>query len=110
MVRKGGFEPPRLSAPPPQDGVSASSTTSADVFDVTPSQTIIIAGASWPTFLHPESSPFHNGGKGLGVEARAAHQASVNFFLRHQRLGIFRLDASAVQDAQLLSCVLSQGH
>jgi hypothetical protein len=31
MVRKGGFEPPRLSAPPPQDGVSASSTTSAQV-------------------------------------------------------------------------------
>src|SRR6266849_3824624 len=29
LVRKGGFEPPRLSAPPPQDGVSASSTTSA---------------------------------------------------------------------------------
>src|SRR5215831_3395147 len=29
VVRKGGFEPPRLSAPPPQDGVSASSTTSA---------------------------------------------------------------------------------
>src|SRR5437870_371593 len=29
MVRKGGFEPPRLSAPPPQDGVSANSTTSA---------------------------------------------------------------------------------
>jgi hypothetical protein len=29
MVRKGGLEPPRLSAPPPQDGVSANSTTSA---------------------------------------------------------------------------------
>jgi hypothetical protein len=29
LVRKGGFEPPRLSAPPPQDGVSANSTTSA---------------------------------------------------------------------------------
>jgi len=28
-VRKGGLEPPRLSAPPPQDGVSANSTTSA---------------------------------------------------------------------------------
>jgi hypothetical protein len=28
-VREGGFEPPRLSAPPPQDGVSASSTTPA---------------------------------------------------------------------------------
>src|SRR5947209_19388335 len=30
MVRKGGFEPPCLTAPPPQDGVSASSTTSAN--------------------------------------------------------------------------------
>jgi anti-anti-sigma factor len=29
MVRKRGFEPLCLSAPPPQDGVSASSTTSA---------------------------------------------------------------------------------
>jgi hypothetical protein len=29
LERTGGFEPPRLSAPPPQDGVSASSTTSA---------------------------------------------------------------------------------
>ena len=28
-MRKGGFEPPRLAAPPPQDGVSANSTTSA---------------------------------------------------------------------------------
>jgi hypothetical protein len=28
-LRKGGLEPPCLSAPPPQDGVSASSTTSA---------------------------------------------------------------------------------
>src|SRR5882757_11102368 len=34
MVRKGGFEPPRLSAPPPQDGVSASSTTSAKINDL----------------------------------------------------------------------------
>ena len=29
MVREGGFEPPRLAAPPPQDGVSANSTTPA---------------------------------------------------------------------------------
>src|SRR5258708_31561002 len=29
LVRKGGFEPPRLTAPPPQDGASASSATSA---------------------------------------------------------------------------------
>src|SRR6516225_4580224 len=29
VVRKGGLEPPCLTAPPPQDGVSANSTTSA---------------------------------------------------------------------------------
>jgi hypothetical protein len=29
MVPKAGFEPARVSPPPPQDGVSASSTTSA---------------------------------------------------------------------------------
>src|SRR5258708_28792272 len=33
MVRKGGLEPPRLSAPPPQDGVSANSTTSAFIIN-----------------------------------------------------------------------------
>jgi hypothetical protein len=31
-MRKAGFEPARLSPPPPQDGVSTSSTTSA--FDI----------------------------------------------------------------------------
>src|SRR5205807_6195576 len=36
LVRKGGFEPPRLSAPPPQDGVSASFTTSALAFTCKP--------------------------------------------------------------------------
>jgi|SRR5450755_3671036 hypothetical protein len=41
MVRKGGFEPPRLSAPPPQDGVSASSTTSARV-EITSRERFII--------------------------------------------------------------------
>src|SRR5882724_7439980 len=29
LLGKGGFEPPRLTAPPPQDGASASSATSA---------------------------------------------------------------------------------
>ena len=31
MVRKAGLEPACLSAPPPQDGVSANSTTSAEL-------------------------------------------------------------------------------
>jgi hypothetical protein len=39
---KGGFEPPRVSPPPPQDGVSANSTTSAR--------------CSFFTTLNPESS------------------------------------------------------
>ena len=43
MVRKGGFEPPRLSAPPPQDGVSASSTTSAQGQSLIAQQQFIIA-------------------------------------------------------------------
>ena len=43
MVRKGGFEPPRLSAPPPQDGVSASSTTSARMWTAPAGQQSIIA-------------------------------------------------------------------
>src|SRR5579863_407974 len=43
MVRKGGFEPPRLSAPPPQDGVSASSTTSARARKTVVEATAIIA-------------------------------------------------------------------
>ena len=31
LVREGGFEPPRLAAPPPQDGVSANSTPPAEI-------------------------------------------------------------------------------
>ncbi len=34
MVRKVGFEPTRLAAPPPQDGASASSATSAGASEV----------------------------------------------------------------------------
>ena len=41
-MRKGGFEPPRLSAPPPQDGVSASSTTSA----FAPNRTVNVIASS----------------------------------------------------------------
>jgi hypothetical protein len=52
MVRKGGFEPPRLSAPPPQDGVSASSTTSARGTSCNSSRRDIIAKR-----LHPPVPP-----------------------------------------------------
>jgi hypothetical protein len=43
MVRKAGLEPACLSAPPPQDGVSANSTTSALTTIATAGQHIIIA-------------------------------------------------------------------
>ncbi len=40
MVRKAGLEPACLSAPPPQDGVSANSTTSALLSPRTPGLTL----------------------------------------------------------------------
>ena len=43
MVRKAGLEPACLSAPPPQDGVSANSTTSAISQIATAGQELIIA-------------------------------------------------------------------
>src|ERR1700741_4492025 len=53
LVRKGGFEPPRLSAPPPKDGVSASSTTS-------PNKNNFIFTASLQTSIrwHPRAEIF----------------------------------------------------
>src|ERR1700704_139509 len=86
MVRKGGFEPPRLSAPPPQDGVSASSTTSA-LYQFRVST--IIA-----------KLVFDNGGEGTCIEAGAAHQGAVDFFFGHQGLGVFWLYRSAVENAE----------
>src|ERR1700704_5005280 len=86
MVRKGGFEPPRLSAPPPQDGVSASSTTSASRGNVDYSKGI---------------SVLYDRREGFWVEAGAAHQRSVDFFLGHQRLDVFRLYRAAVQNTKI---------
>src|SRR4028118_1561261 len=37
--------------------------------------------------------------KGLGLEARAAHQAAVHVFLRHDVVHVARLDRATVQDA-----------
>src|SRR5215475_13272742 len=39
---KAGFEPARLAAPPPQDGVSASSTTSARSRGLKPAATLLL--------------------------------------------------------------------
>ena len=45
MVRKGGLEPPCLAAPPPQDGVSANFTTSAQLLgEVVPTTRISVRG------------------------------------------------------------------
>jgi hypothetical protein len=45
-------------------------------------------------------SEFHDRGKRLGVETRAADERSVDIHLSHQALDIVGLDASAVKDSQ----------
>src|SRR5579872_977572 len=42
------------------------------------------------------------------VEARAAHQHAVDLGLRHERLGVVRFDASAVQNADTPGRVLAK--
>src|SRR5579872_4277715 len=42
------------------------------------------------------------------VEARAAHQHAVDLGLRHERLGVVRFDASAVQNADVRGRVLAK--
>jgi hypothetical protein len=53
MVRKAGLEPACLSAPPPQDGVSANSTTSALIQIATAGQHFIIAKQEFAFRLIP---------------------------------------------------------
>src|SRR6185503_16038174 len=91
LVRKGGFEPPRLSAPPPQDGVSASSTTSA-------AGSIIAKGVS----------VLYDGREGFRVQAGAAYQGPVDFFLGHEGLHVLRFDRTAIQDAEIAGEVFAE--
>ena len=64
MVRKAGLEPACLSAPPPQDGVSANSTTSAQARIFAIRQKFIIAKWMFGTershsrWGHPEGPRF----------------------------------------------------
>jgi len=54
MVPKAGFEPARVSPPPPQDGVSASSTTSArfrEGYDIHPPVENQYGGSATNVFL-----------------------------------------------------------
>src|SRR5437764_12461754 len=46
-------------------------------------------------------SPAADGGKRSRVEAGAAYQRGINFFLRHQRSRVFGFHAAAVQNADL---------
>src|SRR5216684_7362093 len=47
-------------------------------------------------------SVLHDRGKRFGIEAGAADQSAVNLRLRHERFGVIRLDAAAVEDTQTL--------
>src|SRR5437773_7963370 len=46
-------------------------------------------------------SPAADGGERFRVEAGAAHQSAINFFLRHQRSHVFGFHTAAVQNADL---------
>src|SRR5580704_14285220 len=93
LVRKGGFEPPRLSAPPPQDGVSASSTTSAR------------GSVDYSKGI----SVLYDGREGFRVQAGTAHQSSINLFFRHQAFDVLRFNRTAVQDAKVSRKLFTKG-
>ena len=50
----------------------------------------------------------HDGGEGIGLEAGAADQGAVNFFLAAESCGVVGLDAAAVEDAHLRSDIGAQ--
>src|ERR1700687_413926 len=93
MVRKGGFEPPRLSAPPPQDGVSASSTTSAFRGKVDYSKGV---------------SVLYDGREGFRIQAGSADQGAVDFLFGHQGLNVFRFYRAPVQDTKMAGKLFSE--
>jgi len=72
VVRKGGLEPPCLAAPPPQDGVSANSTTSARRAKIAQRQ------GHYNKIFH--GLILHDGGKGFWIQTGAADQGPVDFF------------------------------
>jgi hypothetical protein len=77
-VPKGGLEPPRVSPPPPQDGVSANSTTSAlersHIIEQPCDRLQLLSGAM--------SRKFYFAGAGAGLEAGAGAGAGCcAFFL-----------------------------
>src|SRR6266853_5100850 len=59
---------------------------------------------SFPSHLHSSweihVSKIYDGGERLGVQARATHERTVNFHLRHQPLDIVGLDAATVENPQ----------
>src|SRR5438876_2273195 len=115
MVRKGGFEPPRLSAPPPQDGVSASSTTSACTTSACTTAACTTCACATCALDQFRVSTiiaklvFDNGGEGTCIEAGAAHQGAVDFFFGHQGLRIFWFHRSTIKDAEGFGHFVAKG-
>ena len=102
MVRKGGFEPPRLSAPPPQDGVSASSTTSArGKGDYSKQAMEFFRRGSCTPLSNWElgDSVFDNRREGFRIEAGAADQCAVDLALGHEGLRVLGFHGASVQDS-----------
>src|SRR6185312_199318 len=98
LVRKAGLEPACLAAPPPQDGVSASFTTSAKNDSNMHRAHSLARGP--PLVLGRLGGGQHQRGKHLGVEAGGADQAAIHVGLSQQRHFVTELDAAAVEDGQ----------
>lgn len=54
-------------------------------------------------------SVLHNRRKRLRVQAGSADQGPIDFFLRHQGLGILRLHRAAIEDAEPFSKLVTEG-
>jgi len=52
-----------------------------------------------PDFAKFKPLKIYDCGKRLGIQARAAHQRTINLRLCHQTLNVVGLDAAAVEDA-----------
>jgi hypothetical protein len=57
-MRKAGFEPARLSPPPPQDGVSTSSTTSAFYILASKEDISLFLFVNLAIFRRPAQKPY----------------------------------------------------
>jgi hypothetical protein len=92
LVRKGGLEPPCLSAPPPQDGVSAISPLPHSV-NYCPPVSITKPECEFAAGDQPELEDFRQLCKAFNLQQALAFRRILdNFMLQHPRIGVMNVD------------------